>query len=401
MALVVLAAAPLAAQSFARVVGTVHTQAGEPLEGVTVCLYDGGAREPAAQATSDARGRYSLKVPDAGRSYLLRFAKEDYLPTEERFRAPRAFSNTVKNVVLAAAERRAPLPTAADAFNAGVAAFNAGDYDVAETNFSKALAIDPALLQAQRSLAQTYLRKGEYPHAIKSAECVLAVAPEDQVALSVQVEAYRAEGENALADEASARLSAVAAPAVIAYNAGKEAVRGGDLEAAGEHFSEAVALDPTLAAAHEALAFIHLKAGDYASAEQEARRVLELEKDNSNALTVTYDACRALGEDDEAAAALERMYVVAPDQTTEQFFDQAMGLFDANQIAEAAVLFEQILEHRPDHARSHYMLGLCLVNAGKRSQAAEQLERFLDLAPHDFDAEAARDMLKYLNQDGG
>jgi len=392
--------APLHAQSFARVVGTVRSQAGEPLKGVAVSLVDPEGGKTVVRTATNAKGRYSIRVPDADRVYLYRYEKRGYVPREEQFRPSRAFSNTIRNVVLTEAPKR-PVqngPTAGDVFNKGVAAYNAGNYRVAEEKFSKALQMNPDLVGGEAALARVYLGEHKYQQALASAERMLAADPKDQVGLSVQYEAYRAQGQTELAKEAYARLVAVVDPAVIAYDEGKEAVRRGDVDAAKEHFQEAARLDPKMAAAHEALAWIHLNAGEHASAAQEAEQVLGLEPDNISALTVQYEAARALGHEAAADATLKRMYKIAPHKTATHFYQQAVKLFNADRITDAEAIFQQILQHRPDHARSHYMLGLCLVNRGKKAQAEEHLNKFLELAPDDPDAKAARSVLAYLEK---
>ena len=58
--------------------------------------------------------------------------------------------------------------------------------------------------------------------------------------------------------------------------------------------------------------------------------------------------------------------------------------------------FEQVAELDPEHASAHYYLGLCYTNTAETSQAKAHLHRFLELAPDDSNAAAAREMLKYL-----
>ena len=80
----------------------------------------------------------------------------------------------------------------------------------------------------------------------------------------------------------------------------------------------------------------------------------------------------------------------------DDLYKQGVAVFNAGQIDDARALFDRVLELDPDHAHSHYMLGMCFVNTGDNAQALEHLEKFLELDPENPDAATAREMVNYL-----
>ena len=61
-------------------------------------------------------------------------------------------------------------------------------------------------------------------------------------------------------------------------------------------------------------------------------------------------------------------------------------------------IFEAIVAGQPNHAKSHYMLGMCYAGEDNKPKAKEHFEKFLSLAPDDPDAGTAKELLKYVSQ---
>jgi regulator of sirC expression with transglutaminase-like and TPR domain len=75
----------------------------------------------------------------------------------------------------------------------------------------------------------------------------------------------------------------------------------------------------------------------------------------------------------------------------------AMSAYDANDMEAAERRFKNVLQVDPDNPQAHYLLGLIYLGRPDAKPATRQhLERFLELAPDDPDAPAARDILQYL-----
>ena len=85
-----------------------------------------------------------------------------------------------------------------------------------------------------------------------------------------------------------------------------------------------------------------------------------------------------------------------PEWAASRLPEVARAAFNENLMAAAAVLYEKVLELDPADAKARYTLGMCYFNLGETERAREAFTRFLELAPDDPDAEAARSMLGYL-----
>jgi tetratricopeptide (TPR) repeat protein len=185
-------------------------------------------------------------------------------------------------------------------------------------------------------------------------------------------------------------------PAIEAFNAGAEAYSQGDTSTARRKFEEALAANPQLAAAHAALGRIQVESKAYAEGAAAAERALAIEPANTAALRVAVAAYEGLGDAEKAAAARQALTAADPKSAAGTFYAEGVKLFNAGKTEEAAASLEKAVAANPDHAKSHYILGLCYSGMGESAKAKEHLQTFLKLAPTDEDAGAAQEMLKYL-----
>ena len=87
-----------------------------------------------------------------------------------------------------------------------------------------------------------------------------------------------------------------------------------------------------------------------------------------------------------------------PEKAGLNMFNQAADLYNSGNVAEAKKIFEQIVAGQPNHAKTHYMLGMCYAGEDNKAKAKEHFEKFLQLTPNDPDAGTAQEMLKYVSQ---
>jgi len=184
--------------------------------------------------------------------------------------------------------------------------------------------------------------------------------------------------------------------AVLAYNEGVAAHDAGDRALARQKFEEAAALNPELVAAHHAVAAIAMEEGRYVEAAAAAEKTLAIDPTHVRALDLRWRAYTAAGDKAKAEVAGEALAAADPAVGAVALYNHAVELFNGGDAAGAAALLGRLVAGQPDHARAHYMLGLSMLNQGKNAEAKEHLQRFLELAPEDPDAAAAKEMLAYL-----
>ncbi len=190
--------------------------------------------------------------------------------------------------------------------------------------------------------------------------------------------------------------------AILAYNEGVAALRDGKIAGAVPSLEKAASLNPGLAEAQGALADVYLELKRYGDALAAADRFLALKPGDVQGLRARYDALKAAGDNEKAREALEALAAADPrsPETAVRFFNEGAERARAGKLDDAAGLFQRVVEIAPadpKFAKAHYVLGMTYAKEdGKKSQAKEHLQTFLQMAPKDPDAATAREMLAYL-----
>jgi DNA-binding SARP family transcriptional activator/Flp pilus assembly protein TadD len=149
---------------------------------------------------------------------------------------------------------------------------------------------------------------------------------------------------------------------------------------AAEAAANALKLDADLGEAHATVG--HLKAVrdyDWAGAERELRRALELNPDDANAYDLYGRLCAGLGRFDEALALHRRAQELDP---LSHRLDVVSTLLRAGRHHEAVVVARDAVELDPDHDRSRATLGWAYFLSGRREEGVAELERAVRLAPN-------------------
>ncbi len=143
--------------------------------------------------------------------------------------------------------------------------------------------------------------------------------------------------------------------------------------------ARALALDPDLAEGHMAVAYVKLLLEfDWAGAEAEFRRALELKPGNADAYDLYGRLCGALGRFDEAVTMQERAFELDP---VTHKTDVATSLLRAGRPAEAEVAARRSLALDPLYPRAVATLGWAQFRQGRIEEGLKSLERAVDLAP--------------------
>jgi serine/threonine-protein kinase len=148
---------------------------------------------------------------------------------------------------------------------------------------------------------------------------------------------------------------------------------------------KALALDPTLAQAHTSLGAVRFYADwNWADAESDFRRALELNPDDMEAHRMYSTYLLAMGRTEEASAEIRRAQELEPHSVALQV---AVGwtFFYARRYDQAVEHCGNILKSEPDSAGAHDCLGLSYLANKKYEQAIAECQRAVDLSGNDLD----------------
>lgn len=144
----------------------------------------------------------------------------------------------------------------------------------------------------------------------------------------------------------------------------------------------ALRIDETLPEAHFSLALVKWWADwEWAAAENEFRRALELNPNHATARAVFSDF---LGTQERYAEAFEQAERALELDPLSLYVSGAMGkaLFHARQYDRAFAAYQKTLELDPDSARTHRNLGRILLQQGKYLEAIAELRKAYALEQH-------------------
>lgn len=411
LSLALLAALALAASAHAvgegRVIGTVTDDQGAPLAGVKVSFTRPGT-DYKQEKTSDAKGKFTLLVLDATQEYTIRLEKEGYQPYEEVLK-PKPQDTLRVSYQLGKLAPAGPSEgqlkelegknQAITSFNEGVNLLRSNDLAGAAAKFEAATQSDASLAPAFGALAEVYAELGKNAEALAAADRYLELEPGNVRGLKVRFDAFKAMGDKEKTNEALKALAAVEKSrdtAIRAYNLGAEASRSGDRDAAIAYLKQTLEIDPTLDQAYTALGQVYMVKKSYKEAVAALEPLLARDPANLEALTIRYEALKGAGDKEGAKAAEAAMKTAQASQSPEALFKQGVAQYNSNNLASAIETLERAVSADPKHAKAHYML-LGLAYAGSdAAKAKEHLQKFLELAPNDPDAAAAKEMLGYM-----
>lgn len=178
---------------------------------------------------------------------------------------------------------------------------------------------------------------------------------------------------------------------IVAYNEGAELANSGNWAAAAAKFEEAVAAKPDLIAGWSALAKTSLKLNNYPRAIEAAKKVLEVDEEDTAMWGVLHQAYKATGDKANAAAAEAKLPANA-----NALFNQAARLINDGKDDEAETHLKRAIEVDPKMAIAYYQLGMVYVRTGKNADARQMLTKYIELDPNGRDVATAKEMLGYL-----
>jgi tetratricopeptide (TPR) repeat protein len=199
----------------------------------------------------------------------------------------------------------------------------------------------------------------------------------------------------------SPELAAKQAAMKKAFDEGVTASRAGNHDAAIAGFMAATELNPNCFDCYYNIAFSETQKKDYDKAEVAYKKAIELKADYAEAYSGLANVYNAQRKFDQAATASAKAMelsgsapgAVAGGGNADAMFNQGVILWNAGKIPEAKKQFEGAVAANPNHAESHYQLGMALVNEGNLAGAATEFETYLKLAPTGPNAATAKGIL--------
>jgi len=202
--------------------------------------------------------------------------------------------------------------------------------------------------------------------------------------------------------EAQAKGAAQAAPqmssndkAVMAFNAGVEAMQAGDKAAAETKFLDAVKQNPDLPAGWQALAQMAYEKKDYAKALEYGQKATDLDPSLTNLYQMMADAATKSG-DKKAAADFQARWAEANPDSPDILYNKGVEAYNKGKMKDAEGLLTKAVESKPDFANAHFWLGMACFNQNKKAPAKEHLEKYLELDPSGKEASTAKEILPLL-----
>jgi Flp pilus assembly protein TadD len=257
----------------------------QPISGATIKIEAVEKKTVKQGTTSKADGTYAIFVIDGTVKYKFTVSAAGYTPYEETVKMSIGETNRRdwELMKVGAAPVVAPkADPAVEAYNEGAALANAGDVAGAIKKFEEAVAAKPDMLAGWTALAKMQLRQKNYPKAIEAAGKVLEIDDSDADMLTVQYQAYTAQGDKANAAKIESKLPKNAGSlfneAAKLINAGKDA----DAETL---LQQAIATDEKFAQAHYELGMIYVRSGKSAEAKAALMKYLELDPNGKDAAT--------------------------------------------------------------------------------------------------------------------
>jgi len=396
------------AERLAKLVGKVVDPQGNPISGVTVTATS--AEIPAYKAiqVTNKKGMFTLDFEKIDVTYRYRFDSPGYQSMETQqewhllgsqyyeWTMQPGESAAVGSVPVASTSQPAIL-----AYNSGITAFKAKDYATAEAKLKESVGHDPNLRQAWGALSTVQLELGHNQEAAEAAEKAIALGSADEPVLLARWKAYRNLKDDAKAAEALKDLDKVGRQTEEAkriHNEGVALSKAGDYAGAFAKYQEALTLDPNLQASELGLATAALRIGKNGEAAAAAENILKADPKNEAAIRIRYNACLNLGDPAGLINALVGLAPIEPTIARNGLLRLAFEAYDINDMVVAKERFGKVLAVDPNYAQAYYYLAVINVSQGANTEAKSNIERFLQLAPNDKEAESAREMLKYLGK---
>lgn len=260
----------------------------------------------------------------------------------------------------------------------GIAALNAGRRELARRSLASAHAEAPADREVARLLALVTLEQGDPAEAAALLADDPAVDTDPALLYSLALARVRA-GQKEEAERIFARLEKSHRNwAPYAVLLGQAEAAQGNFAAAEHELARALELDPNVADAYATRGEMRLRQGRLAEAEQDLRAELQLDPGHSRArlqLATTLD----LGHQPDAARRELAALLAREPENADALYLLGKLLLAQGELAAAAQRLEAAARLHPADVNVRYQFALALQRGGKAAAAAEQFALYRDL----------------------
>jgi len=163
-------------------------------------------------------------------------------------------------------------------------------------------------------------------------------------------------------------------------NLGSALQSEGQLAAAGDHYQQALHLDPAFAVAHANFGSVLQEQGRLPEAIDHYRQALRIKPESLVARYNLGSALQLLGNDNEAISHYLLTLEARPDHA-DAHHNLAFALQKQGRAQEAIDHYQQAIRFAPDHLLAHYNLGRLFEQLGRRDEAARLYQKALRIEP--------------------
>jgi len=294
-------ASPAAAQSTGMVKGVVKDAQGQPVEGakVSIDMSEGVTRH--FETKSNKKGEFvQIGLPPGAYNISAEKDKQGSAPVATRVRVggPSEVTIVIGAGMGAGASKEAAAKTAElkKAFEEGIAASQAGNYDGAIAAFTHAAEVNPNCFDCHYNIGYSYSQKKDYDKAEAAYKKAIEIKADYSEAYNGLANIYNLQRKFDQAAEASkkamelsgggaAGAGAGGGNADALYNQGVILWNAGKIPDAKKQFEAAVAANPNHAEAHYQLGMALVNEGNLNGAATEFDTYLKLAPNGPNAAT--------------------------------------------------------------------------------------------------------------------
>ncbi|HKA36261.1 MAG TPA: tetratricopeptide repeat protein [Thermoanaerobaculia bacterium] len=183
--------------------------------------------------------------------------------------------------------------------------------------------------------------------------------------------------------------------ATVAYNEAVDALNAGNKAQGEAKLKEAVAKNPDLPQAWNALAAVAYENKDFAHALEYGQKAIDLDPSMTNLYGLLTDSAEKSG-DKKAAAEWRKKYEEANADSPDILYNKGVEAYNKGKMKEAEEALTKALAAKPDHAMGHYLLGMASFNQNKKAAAREHFEKYLQLEPNGKEAATVKELLPLL-----